>query len=103
MKMSASMCIEPIHEWIINCELNMYGFRDLPSLFHSRLTLPSPQTASLHYGDRVCLFHVPTKTVLSAYMSAAQAFEAQQIEANSQLSSSKRLEPCARNVFVIGR
>lgn len=36
-------------------------------------------------------------------MSAGVAYEARQIEPNSQLSCSPRLEPCSRNVFVIGR
>ena len=69
----------------------------------SQVELPCPPDGCLHVGDKVCLLHIPSKTLVSAYMSAGQAYEARQIEPNSQLSCSRRLEPCSRNVFVIGR
>lgn len=68
-----------------------------------QVELPCPPDNCLHVGDKVCLLHVPSKALVSAYMSAGQAYEAQQIEPSSQLSCSQRLEPCSRNVFVIGR
>ena len=68
-----------------------------------QVELTTPSDGFVHVGDKVCLLHVPTKTIISAYMSAAKAYEAEKIEPNSQLSSSKRLEPCARNIFIIGR
>ena len=57
----------------------------------------------LRIGDIVCLLHVPTHSVLSAHMSAGSAHEATKILPDTRLSCSKRIQPCPRNVFVIGR
>lgn len=85
-----------------NGELMIQKTHNFLNTVLNKVDLTKPEDGFLHYGDKVCLFHVPTRTVVSAYMSAAQAFEAKEIEPNSQLASSKRLEPCARNVFIIG-
>ncbi len=54
-------------------------------------------------GDKVTLMHMPTQTLVSAYMSEAQAHEAKQIVSGCDVSGSKLLLPCPRSVFVIGR
>lgn len=56
----------------------------------------------LRIGDKVMLLHIPTQSVISAYMSAAEAHEATQLVTDSQVSCSKCIQPCPRNVFVIG-
>ena len=51
----------------------------------------------------MCLMHTPTKSLLSAYMSAERAHEATRLLSPSGVVCSKRAEPCSRNIFVIGR
>ena len=51
----------------------------------------------------MCLMHIHTQSVLAAYMSAASAHEAKQLLPDSRLTCSTMLQPCPRNVFVIGR
>ena len=65
--------------------------------------MSSPSDGLIHVGDAVCIMHVPTQSVISAYMSAAQAHEAKQLISNCNVSCSKRLQPCPRNIFIVGR
>lgn len=57
----------------------------------------------IHIGDAVCLLHVPTQSVISGHMSAYKSQEATQLIAPCKVTSSARLQPCPRNVFIIGR
>ena len=68
-----------------------------------QVTLSSPSDGLVHVGDAICLMHAPTQSVVSAYMSAAQAHEAKQLISNCNVACSKRLQPCPRNIFIIGR
>ena len=69
----------------------------------SQVKLSKPSDGYVHIGDAVCLMHTPTKTVLSGYMSAAKAHEAKQLISGCDVACCKNLQPCPRNVFIIGR
>lgn len=56
----------------------------------------------IHIGDRVCLMHVPTQSVISGHMSAYKSQEATKLFAPCKVTSSARLQPCHRNIFVVG-
>ena len=68
-----------------------------------QVKLSSPADDHIHVGDAIYLMHVPTQSVVSAYMSAAQSHEAKQLISNCNVACSKRLQPCPRNVFIVGR
>ena len=68
-----------------------------------QVKLSCPADGVIRIGDAVCLLHPPTQSVLSAYMPAAQAHEAKQLVSGCYVACSKRLQPCPRNVFIIGR
>ena len=57
----------------------------------------------LHIGDKVCLLHTPTKSVVSAYVTSARAFDATRLESGCEVTCSRQLSPCPRNVFVVTR
>lgn len=57
----------------------------------------------LHIGDRVCLLHTPTKSIISAHVKSARAFDATRLENGCEVTCSRQLAPCPRNVFVITR
>jgi hypothetical protein len=63
--------------------------------------LSKPSDGYLHIGDRVCLLHTPTKTVVSAHVTSARAFDATRLESGCGVTCSRQLTPCPRNVFVI--
>ncbi len=67
------------------------------------IPLSSCSDGYLHIGDRVCLLHAPTNSVLSVNISAARAHEATHFLSGTGVASSKNTQPCIRNVFVIGR
>ena len=69
----------------------------------SQVKLSAPSDGHVHIGDAVCLLHVPTQTLVSAYMSEAKAHEAKQLIPGCDVACSKILQPCPRNVFIIGR
>lgn len=57
----------------------------------------------IHIGDKVCLMHIPTQSVISGHMSAYKSQEARQLVSPADVTSSfLHIHPCARNVFVIG-
>lgn len=68
-----------------------------------QVKLSNPSDGLIHIGDAICLMHMPTQSVISAYMSAAQSHEARQLISNCNVASSKRLQPCPRNIFIVGR
>ncbi len=68
-----------------------------------QVRLSRPSDGYLHIGDVVCLLHKPTSSLLSVNMSAARAYDARQLLSGCGVSSSRNLQPCTRNVFVIGR
>ena len=55
----------------------------------------------LHIGDQVCLLHIPTRSVVSAHVTSARAFDATRLESGCEVTCSHQLSPCPRNVFVI--
>ena len=73
------------------------------STLHIQVKLSTPSDGCIHIGDVICLMHVPTQSIVSAYMSSAQAHEAKQLISNCNVACSERLQPCPRNVFVVGR
>lgn len=68
-----------------------------------QVELSKPSDGYIHIGDAVCLMHVPTKSVVSAFMSALSAHEAVKILPNTKVTCSQSTQPCPRNIFVIGR
>jgi hypothetical protein len=70
-------------------------------LYSSQVELSQPSDGYLHIGDRVCLLHTPTKTVVSAHVTSARAFDATRLESGCGATCSRQLTPCPRNVFVI--
>lgn len=56
----------------------------------------------IRIGDAVCLLHAPTRSVISGHMSAYRSQEATQLVSPCKVNSSERLQPCQRNIFVIG-
>ena len=76
----------------------LYSSHPLP-----QVELSKPSDGYLHIGDRVCLLHTPTKTVVSAHVTSARAFDATRLESGCGVTCSRQLTPCPRNVFVITR
>lgn len=67
------------------------------------LPLPDSQDGNLRFGDKVCILHIPTRSLVSAYMSTYAAHEATCLQPSSPLASSQSLVPCTRNIFVVNR
>ena len=67
------------------------------------LPLPDSPDGNLRFGDKVCIHHVPTKSLVSAYMSTFAAHEATCLQPSSPVASSQSLVPCTRNIFVVNR
>lgn len=65
--------------------------------------LLSPGDGCVRVGDRVCVYHGPTQSLLSVNISAARAHEATQFLSGTGVACSKNTQPCIRNVFTIGR
>ncbi|XP_003386638.1 PREDICTED: cilia- and flagella-associated protein 161-like [Amphimedon queenslandica] len=63
---------------------------------------PLSSDGYLRIGDKVNLKHIPTNSVVSAFMSALQSHEATQLMPDSQVTGSSFLQSCPRNIFVIG-
>eukprot|EP00731_Ephydatia_muelleri_P016538 Em0009g962a len=68
-----------------------------------KIELSNPSDGYLHVGDAVCLLHVPSKSVVAAYMSAGRAHEATKLTSPCSVACSRKLHPCPRNVFIVGR
>lgn len=68
-----------------------------------QIELSNPSDGYLHVGDAVCLLHVPSKSVVAAYMSAGRAHEATKLTSPCSVACSRKLHPCPRNVFIVGR
>lgn len=83
-------------------ELMIQKTSNLLTTILKEVKLSSPADGVIRIGDAVCLLHLPTQSVLSAYMPAAQAHEAKQLVSGCNVACSKRLQPCPRNVFIIG-
>ncbi|CAI8016469.1 Cilia- and flagella-associated protein 161 [Geodia barretti] len=54
--------------------------------------LSKPSDGYLHIGDRVCLLHTPTKTVVSAHVTSARAFDATRLESGCGYGESEAKE-----------
>jgi len=67
------------------------------------LPLPNSPDGNLRFGDKVCILHIPTRSLVSAYMSTYAAHEATCLQPSSPLASSQSLVPCTRNMFVVNR
>ena len=79
------------------------GKKDRERNTHTQVELSKHSDGYLHIGDRVCLLHVPTKSVVSAHVTSARAFDATSLEGGCEVTCSRQLSPCPRNVFVITR
>eukprot|EP00112_Aurelia_sp_Birch-Aquarium-sp1_P001018 Seg11.2 transcript_id=Seg11.2/GoldUCD/mRNA.D3Y31 product="Cilia- and flagella-associated protein 161" protein_id=Seg11.2/GoldUCD/D3Y31 len=84
-----------------NGELLIDKTHSLITKIQKKVDITCSNDGYLRFGDLVCLYNPELDAVLSVHMSDSKLHEAKCIEGPCGVSASKRLQPNARNVYVI--